>query len=167
MNVTDVRSFLGLASYCSLYIKDFATISTPLIELTKQGRPFEWTAECEEAFVRIRQAVTSVEHLAYFDALLCTELTVDASPVGLGAILAQHKPGRESPRQIVTYASRSLMGVEKAYSQPEKESLAVVWACEHHHMFLYVKSFTIVTDHQALTFIYANPRAKIPLRIER
>ena len=42
-----------------------------------------------------------------------------------------------------------------------------MWACEHHHIFLYGKPFTIMTEHQALTFIYGNPRAKIPPCIER
>lgn len=70
-------------------------------------------------------------------------------------------------RHIVAYASHSLTDTEEAYSQPEKESLAVVWACEHFHLFIYGKHFTLITDHQALISIFGNPRAKMPPRIER
>lgn len=32
---TEVRSLLGMANYCSRFIKDFASISAPLLELTR------------------------------------------------------------------------------------------------------------------------------------
>lgn len=162
----DIRLFLGMASYCAYYIKDYATISYPLRKLTKQGHPFQWTTRCNQAFHEIKDAVKSANNFAYFNPRRKTEITVDASPVGRGAILAQYD--RESDqRYIVAYASRSLTDTERAYSQPEKESLAVVWACEHFHTFIYGKHFTLITDHQALITIFGNPRAKMPPRIER
>eukprot|EP00079_Xenopus_tropicalis_P036631 XP_017950402.1 PREDICTED: uncharacterized protein LOC108644505 [Xenopus tropicalis] len=104
--------------------------------------------------------------MANFDPLLRTELIVDASPVGLGAILVQYKQDNPSPH-IISYASRSLTTTEMKYSQSEKESLAVVWGCEHFHLFIYGAPFTIITDHQALITIFGNPRAEMPARIER
>ena len=83
--------------------------------------------------------------------------------MGLGAILLQRTKGAVRP---VAYASRTLTDVERRYSQTEKEALAVVWACERFHIYLYGKPFTLFTDHKPLEIIY-NPKSKPPPRIER
>ena len=62
--------------------------------------------------------------MAFFNKDLETRLIVDASPVGLGAVLVQKQPDGEY--RHVAFASRSLTDVEKRYSQTEKEALAVV-----------------------------------------
>ena len=95
-----------------------------------------------------------------------TELTTDASPVGLSAILSQRTPG-QLDRRIVAYGSRSLSDVETRYSQTEKEALAIVWAVEHFHLYLYGKLFTLYTDCKPVQMILGNPKSKPPARIER
>ena len=101
--------------------------------------------------------------VAHYDQSADTELKVDASLVGLGAILLQRTKGAVRP---VAYTSRTLTDVERRYSQNEKEALAVVWACECFHIYLYGKPFTLFTDHKPLEIIY-NPKSKPPSRIER
>ena len=53
---------------------------------------------------------------------LPTELVVDASPIGLGAILTQKT---ETSINVIAYASRRLTDPETRYSQKEREALAV------------------------------------------
>ena len=48
--VTDVRSFLGTASYNRRFIKDFATIASPLHSLTNHGAEWSWTDEHQKSF---------------------------------------------------------------------------------------------------------------------
>ena len=103
--------------------------------------------------------------MAYFDPAKDTELIVDASPVGLGAILYQSD--RKGERHTIAYASRALSDVERRYSQTEREALAIVWSCEHFHLYIYGNPFTLVTDRQALEVIWNNPKSKPPARIER
>ena len=43
--------------------------------------------------------------------------------------------------------------VEQRYSQTERECLSIVYGVEHFHLFLFGKSFTLVTDHRRLTAI--------------
>ena len=104
--------------------------------------------------------------MAYFDTKKETILTVDASPVGISAILSQKVKGQKDP-QVVAYASRALTAVEKRYSQTEKESLGIVWGTENFHLYAYGAHFKLVTDHKPLEIINGNPRSKPSARIER
>lgn len=164
-NPTEVRSLLGMATYCSRFIKDFASISAPLRELTKKGTQWCWGPIQAKALQDLKDSLTSETVMSYFDPTKDTELVVDASPVGLGAILYQL--GKERERHTIAYASRALSDVERRYSQTEREALAIVWSCEHFHLYLYGYPFTMVTDHKALEVIWNNPRSKPPARIER
>ena len=101
--------------------------------------------------------------LAYFDKSASTKVVADASPVGLGAVLMQNQNGEWVP---ICYASRSLTECERKYSQTEKEALALVWACERYHAYIYGMRFDLVTDHKPLEVIYG-PRSKPCARIER
>ena len=76
----------------------------------------------------------------------------DASPVGLGAILIQRQHGS---KRVVAYAIRGLSAVERRYSQTEKEALAMLWACERFHVYLYGFEFELLTDHKLLEAIYS------------
>uniref|UniRef100_A0A672G681 Reverse transcriptase RNase H-like domain-containing protein n=1 Tax=Salarias fasciatus TaxID=181472 RepID=A0A672G681_SALFA len=154
-----------MATYCARFIKDFASISAPLRELTKKGTPWHWSSVHAKALQDMKDSLTSDTVMSYFDPEKHTELVVDASPVGLGAILYQLN--KEGERRTIAYASRALSDVEKRYSQTEREALAIVWSCEHFHLYLFGHSFTLVTDHKALEVIWNNPRSKPPARIER
>ena len=55
----------------------------------------------------------------------------------------------------------------KRYSQVEKEALAVVWACEKLHLYLYGREFKLITDNRAVQLIFENPKSNPPLRIRR
>ena len=46
--VTEVRSFVGFASYYRRFIPDFAKIASPLTKLTEKNSRFNWTEECAE-----------------------------------------------------------------------------------------------------------------------
>ena len=122
----------------------------------------------------MRRSISEVERCiderssgySYFDINKGTLVIVDASPVGLSAILAQKELGKECPN-IIAYASRALSSVGKRYSQTEKEALAIVWGIEHYHLYLYGAPFTLHTDHKPLELIYANPCSNPPARIQR
>ena len=59
---------------------------------------------------------------------------------------AVSKDSRKNDRRIVAYVSRSLSDVEKRYSQTEREALAIVWAIERLHIYLYGANFKLYTD---------------------
>ena len=151
---TEVRSFLGLVNFSARYIPDLATISAPLRELTKKETEFVWGKEQQESFDAVKERLARAETLGYYQKNAPTNVITDA--VGLGAVLVQEQ---QNELRVINYASRSLSDVEKKYSQTEREALAIVWACERFHMYLYGCDFELMTDHKPLKFIYS-PKSK-------
>ena len=136
-----------MAQYVSKYIQNYAKITAPLCNLAKQETAWKWGEEEQEALNKVKRALTGDEVMSYFDPTKKIEVIVDASPVGLGAILLQED-------KVVSYASRALSDVEMRYSQTEREMLAAVWEVENFHLYVYGSTFDIVTDHQPLLGIF-------------
>ena len=80
-------------------------------------------------------------------------LRTDASDVGLGATLLQHRDGQIFP---VAYASRKLLDRERRYSVMDRECLGIVWGIKKFAMYLYGKQFTLQTDHRPIQFLSAS-----------
>jgi hypothetical protein len=115
----------------------------------RKKQRWQWNEEQEEASDNIKNAILTSE-TAYFNKEWRTELTVDASPVGLGAVMAQYDPKKPYDKKIICYLNRSLTDVERKYSQVEKEGLAVVWTsqiklvtCEKLHLYLYAVNWRL------------------------
>lgn len=168
-SASEVRSFLGLTNYCSRYIADYSSITHPLRQLTRAETPFKWKEEHEQAFQQLKQALTSSPVLAHYSLTAPTRVVVDASPWAVGAVLLQQQ--EDSTYRPIAYGSRALSETERKYAQIEKESLAIVFGCEHFHMYLYGRPFELETDHRPLEHIYkakaSNPGKPPPARIER
>ena len=165
-NKCELHSFLGLSTYVSKWLPNLATIADPLWFLTKNDVRWHWDESEQESFDKIKQALVS--NIAYFRLDWKTQVTVDASPVGLGIVLTQYDPNNPSDRQIVMYISRSLSRCERKYSQIEKEALAVVWALERLELYVLGGSeFELFCDNKAVTLIISNPLSKPPARIQR
>ena len=161
-----VRSFLGMAKYCAKFIPNLSNASEPLRELTKKDAKFQWSERHEQLFNKIKELLTSAKVMAYFDPSKETELVTDASPSGLSAILMQNTPGKED-RRVVAYSSRALTDVERRYSQTERVALAIVWAVERLHLYLYGSHFKLITDCKPVQLTFSNPKSKPPPCIER
>lgn len=74
-------------------------------------------------------------------------IEMDASTVGLGAVLAQKQPdGSVHP---ITYASWSLQPAERNYGISELENLGLVWAVKHFNPYILGYPRTVYTDHAA------------------
>ncbi|KAL5457235.1 hypothetical protein EMCRGX_G034481 [Ephydatia muelleri] len=146
--VTEIRQFLGLASYYRRYIQQFADIATPLHYLTEKTATFVWTEECQKGFQRLKDLLSQAPVLCYPSLTKDFELQTDASAVGLGAVL-------EQDGHVVAYASRSLTHAERQYSVIERECLAVLYAVKQFRHYLLGRAFVLHTDHQPLQWLSA------------
>ena len=163
-NVAELKSFLGMVSYCHKFIRNYSTLSEPLRKLTRKSQKFVWGEEQKITFITLKEALKNAETMAYYNPHAETKITVDASPVGLGAILTQRQ--EDGSFKPVYYGSRALTDVESRYSQTEREALAVVWSCEYFHFYIFDNFVTIETDHKPLLGMLT-VKSKPPPRIER
>nr|VZI11431.1 unnamed protein product [Spirometra erinaceieuropaei] len=153
-SVSELRGFLGLASYYCRFIKDFAHIAAPLNRLTSKQNAFNWSDECERSFEELKRRLISPPLLAFpniseSDPLFI--LDTDASDVAIGAVLSQQQTdGLEHP---LILASQTLTKPERNYSTTHKELLAVVTFVKKFHHYLAGKRFILRTDHQALRWL--------------
>ena len=152
-NASEVRSLLGMAQYVSRFIPAYAEITAELRELTHKDVPWTWKREHQQALDNLKTKLTSVCTVQYFDPTKLSKVLVDASPVGIGAILCQDC-------KVVCYASRALSAVEQEYSQTERV-LAVVWGAERFH--LYGAQFEIISDHKPLLGIFASQNGALAI----
>ncbi|KAK4302720.1 hypothetical protein Pmani_025204 [Petrolisthes manimaculis] len=85
----EVMRFLGMVGYYRRFCVNFATIAAPLTQLTSPKAPFKWTVACEESFNKLKTFLTSKPVLKTPDFDQPFNLQVDASGVGVGAVLLQ------------------------------------------------------------------------------
>ena len=99
----------------------------------------------------LKHELSSESLLAFYDPHKEVQLITDASNQAIGGILLQKESIGIKP---ICFISRSLTAAELKYSITEKEPLALVWAIEKIHLYLYGKNFKVVVDHKPLKFIF-------------
>ena len=99
--------------------------------------------------------------LRFYDEKRVTKISAGASKAGVGAVLLRQYGTRWRP---VAYASRALTPSECNYAQIEKEALALSYACEKFHVFIYGKTVWAETDHKPLVTIAKKGLAFTPLK---
>jgi len=163
---TEVKSFLGLCSYYRRFVPSFADIAHPLHQCTTTS-PFSWEPEADDAFKKLKQALTEAPVLAYPHPVSSFILDTDASGTGIGGVLSQCSPGEDQER-VIAYFSRALSSQERHYCVTRRELLAVVKAIKHFHAYLYGRKFLIRTDHSALRWLleFRHPEGQVARWIE-
>lgn len=144
----NIRQFLGKINFYHEYIPKSAIILDPLHNLLRKNQKFIWTAECQNAFEKIKDLLCSQPVLEIFDENLPINIYTDASLQGVGAILKQIQPdGREKP---VAYFSKKLNEAQKKKKAIYLECLAIREAVRYWQYWLIGKSFTVYSDHKPL-----------------
>ena len=121
MNVSEVRSFLGLAGYYRRFVEGFSRIPIPLTQLTHKNAKFVWTEECEKSFQELKQRLVTAPVLTIPRNLGGFVIYSDALRKRLGCVLMQHG-------KIIAYASRQLKNYEQNYPTHDLKLTVVVFA---------------------------------------
>ena len=146
------------------YLKKFrlvlSELSEPLRRLCKSGVKWAWESKQQNAFEAIKQVITTLPVLAYFDKTKKHTIQCDASKKGLGAVLLQEsKP--------VMYVSRALTETEQRYSNIQRELLAIVFALERLNHYTFGRTITVQSDHQTLQSIWKKSIVSASPRLQR
>lgn len=159
-NIPELQRFLGSVTYLGKFIENLSQLTEPLRKLLKKDVIWHWTFDQENAFQKLKQVLASTPVLRFYDVNKSVTLSVDASSKALGAVLLQDQ-------QPVAYATRALTDSQTFLPQIEKEALAVRFACEKFHDYIYGKPLTIESDHKPLESIFKKPIFKAPPRLKR
>ncbi|KAK3086913.1 hypothetical protein FSP39_025347 [Pinctada imbricata] len=163
---TEVKQFLGTATYYRRFVKGFSAISKPLTELTQKDKPFHWTSECQQAFDKLKNELIGPEIMGVPDPEQGDFiLDCDACDVGIGGVLSQIQDGRE---RVLYYGSRTLNKSERNYCVTDKELLAVRYFVDYFRQYLLGRHFLVRTDHQALVWLFRlkDPKGRVARWIE-
>lgn len=150
-NITEVRRFIGTASWYRRFVPDFSSLLAPILNLTKKGNRWKWSSDCQESFNAVKEALITAPILVSPDFGRMFTLQTDASSYGLGAVLTQSFDDGE---KVIAYLSRSLTRQEAKLTVTEKECLAVIWSVEKLRHYLEGVHFKVITDHHSLLWLH-------------
>ena len=145
-NKKEVQSFIGMINYLTKFSPCLTELSEPTRELIKEKVPFNWGPVHQESFDILKKELVRAPVLAYYNPRKETVLQTDASTKGLGACLLQDN-------KAIYFASKALTEMQRGYVAIKIESLAVAWAVEKFHHFLYRCHFILQTDQKPLEAI--------------
>ncbi|KAL0153240.1 hypothetical protein M9458_051463, partial [Cirrhinus mrigala] len=162
-SLKQLQRFLGFANFYRRFIQGFSATAAPLTALTKPSRgEFQLTPEAIQAFKKLCLLFTTAPVLIHPDPTKPFVVEVDASDVGVGAVLSQRGP--DEKLHPCSFFSRKFNPTQQRYGVGDRELLAIKWALEEWRQWLQGGSdpFTVWTDHQNLTVIrqtkQLNPR---------
>ncbi len=153
-NITDLRSFIGLANQLGSFVPDLTQMIPGMRELLKKGVIFNWLEDHQKEFENVKRLLTSEMLVKPFDTRLPTRLLTDASRLkGLGYMLLQHD--EDGKPRVIKCGSCSLTSAQRRYATIELECLAVTWAVKQCAFYLEgIDHFEVVTDHKPLVGIF-------------
>ncbi|KAI3367960.1 hypothetical protein L3Q82_026230, partial [Scortum barcoo] len=154
-----LQRFLGFANFYRRFIRNYSQEAAPLTALTSPSRPFVWSEEAEKAFNRLRTLFTTAPVLVQPDPAQQFVVEVDASDIGVGAVLSQRR-GSDGRLHPCAFFSRRLSPAEANYDVGNRELLAVKMALEEWRHWLEgsTQPFVVWTDHKNLAYIQTAKR---------
>ncbi len=160
-DVSELRSFLGLANQLGLFIPDMAELTVNLRQLLKKEVAYTWLPDHQQDFEKIKRALTSDLVVQHFDTYKRTELLTDASRLhGLGYALMQ--TDKEGQSYLIRCGSKAITETQARYATIELECLAAQWAMDKCSFYLKgCPSFKLITDHRPLVGIFKKPMHQI------
>ncbi|CAB0043294.1 unnamed protein product [Trichogramma brassicae] len=133
--------------------------------LQKKKEKLAWSAQADEAFERIKQAMASAVRSAFYHPGQPLALHTDASNTAIGAALSQrHADDDWTP---LGFFSQKLSPTQQRYSTYDRELLAIFEAIKYFQRILEGRSFTIMTDHRPLSFALEQKSDKFSPRQSR
>jgi RNase H-like domain found in reverse transcriptase len=131
-NDKELISFLGHCNYYRRFVQECSAVASPLTNLQRQERSFEWTPRVEESFQGLKCRLVNATTLCAPGSKEFV-VTTDASDFAVGTVLSQDQGhGLRS----VAYESCKMNPVERNYVTDEEELLTAVHALKTWRIYL-------------------------------
>ena len=150
-----LQLFLGFANFHRWLIRNYSTIAAPLSHITSVKVCFACDHEAERAFLDLKRRFTTAPILVHPDPKAQFIVEVDASNVGVGAILSQRSAG-DSKVHLCVY-THPLSLAKQNYDIGNKELLTVKLTLEEWWQWLEGAQvpFQVWTDHKNLECLHS------------
>ncbi|KAL0173462.1 hypothetical protein M9458_029430 [Cirrhinus mrigala] len=151
----ELQRFLSFSNFYRRFIRHFSTVAAPLTAMIKKGTSrLTWSQSAIQAFNDLRQRFSSAPILHHPDPEKPFIVEVDASSIGVGAVLSQRQ-GEPSNMYPCAYFSHKLSPAERNYDVGNRELLAIKLVLEEWQHWLEGAKhpFTVLTDHKNLEYL--------------
>jgi hypothetical protein len=154
---SDARSFLGTVGVLRHFLKNYGSVSRPLVELTRKSNEFKWEEEEVRAFDEIKALVKASNAVRPLDYRCGREIivSVDSSVIGVGWIISQI--GADGKRYPNRFCSITWTEVQSRYSQPKIELYGVFRALRASRGLLACTRFTLEVDASYIKGMLESP----------
>jgi len=144
-NVSELRSFHGLANFYGRFMPNFSTKVTPLNDLVKKGVDFKWGFDQTKAFETLKEKLIKALLLVLPNFSKTFEIECDTSNVGIEAMLLQEG-------HPIAYFSEKLKRSHLNSSTYDKELYALVRTLKTWQHIFYLKNLWSIVIMNLLSF---------------
>ena len=162
----EARAFMGLVNYYRRFIRNCASIASPIINATRTGKKGEpppvfaeeWAKGGLEAFRELQRRMQEAPILKHPDFERTFIIDVDASKHGVGGVLSQvFDDGREHP---VSYFSKKLSSAESIWGSTDIEAIGVLMVLDEFRPYIYGSKFVLRTDNIGVSLAWLRKQTK-------
>ncbi|CAB0028292.1 unnamed protein product [Trichogramma brassicae] len=166
---TQLRRFIGMLNFYRRCLPRAAELMSPLTDLLrglqKKKEKLAWSAQADEAFERIKQAMASAyDQLSTIRPASCSAHRRLEYGYWCRVESARHADDDWTP---LGFFSQKLSPTQQRYSTYDRELLAIFEAIKYFQRILEGRSFTIMTDHRPLSFALEQKSDKFSPRQSR
>ena len=146
-----LMSFISALNFYTKFIEKLYIILKPFYDLLHENTPWKWTEEHEHLFQKLKMSLTSETEITIPNTKHPFFITVDASLIGLGAVLFQLN--EQNKMKVISFNSRILNPQEQKLSTLDRELLDIVHALQIYEFLIIGPPHPIhvfFTDHKPL-----------------
>jgi len=122
--VKEVQRFIGFGNFYRRFIQGFSSLTLPIQVLMHNGVMWNWSEQCEKAFVELKGKFTAAPILCHYHPEQKKQIETGASDLCKAGILSQYEPDRRWHH--LSYYNKYFLPAELLYDLHDKEMVVVV-----------------------------------------
>ena len=115
--MNELRRVFMMINYLGRFLPDMSTTTKPISDLLKSDVAWLWGPSQQKPFNEIKDLITKIPVLTFYDIEKPIVLSADASSYCLGSVIFQQEGAKLKP---IAHCSRTMTNTETKYAQIEK-----------------------------------------------